>query len=73
MQFREKYQKEHSTEKGMFLETAHPVKFYDVVEPILERPVEIPPAIKQLLTKEKKSIKMLGKYELLKEFLLGMK
>ena len=69
----EKYQKEHSTEKGMFLETAHPVKFYDVVEPILERPVEIPPAIKQLLTKEKKSIKMLGKYELLKEFLLGMK
>ena len=69
----EKYQKEHSTEKGMFLETAHPVKFYDVVEPILERPVEIPSAIKQLLTKEKKSVKMSAKYELLKEFLLGMK
>ena len=69
----EKYQKEHSMEKGMFLETAHPVKFYDVVEPILERPVDIPPAIKHLLTKEKKSVKMLGKYELLKEFLLGMK
>ena len=55
--------------KGIILETAHPVKFYDVVEPIINEKVLVPNSIFSILNKEKKSIKMEAKYELLKEFL----
>jgi len=55
---------------GIFLETAHPVKFYDVVEPVTEKPVPMPEAIKQLLGRKKLSIKMGVEYEEFKEYLL---
>jgi threonine synthase len=58
--------------KGMFLETAHPVKFYDVVEPIINQPVPIPEAIQQQLKLEKNSTLIgIGANEL-KSFLLGL-
>lgn len=65
-----KYLKEHSGYKGIFLETAHPVKFYDVVEPIIHEKIPIPGAIKILLNKEKKSVKMDVQYTQLKDYLL---
>ena len=34
----EKYMQQHPGLQGFFLETAHPVKFYDVVEPIIQQP-----------------------------------
>jgi threonine synthase len=64
------YLGQHPKQKGIFLETAHPVKFYDVVEPITGEPVAIPAAIKDLLGKKKQSIKMDARYEELKDFLL---
>ncbi|WP_282085692.1 threonine synthase [Aquimarina algiphila] len=58
-----------STEYGIFLETAHPVKFLDVVENTLDVKVEIPSQIQKVMNKEKHSIPIKS-YEALKEFLL---
>ncbi|HUS01405.1 MAG TPA: threonine synthase, partial [Chitinophagaceae bacterium] len=47
-----RYLQQHPDHKGIFLETAHPVKFYDVVEPITGQPVPMPAAINKLLKKK---------------------
>ena len=66
-----KYLDNHSELQGIFLETAHPVKFYDVVEPIIEQEVPMPSAIKSLLKEKKQSSKMNVDYDSFKEFLLS--
>lgn len=53
---------------GFFLETAHPIKFLDVVEPVLNVKLEIPKQIESVLNKEKISVKIKS-YEDLKSFL----
>jgi threonine synthase len=65
-----KYLQTHPGEKGIFLETAHPVKFYDVVEPVIQEKIKLPDSIKSLLKSKKKAIVMEAKYDDLKEFLL---
>ena len=60
-------------QKGIVLETAHPVKFYDVVEPVIGEPVPVPESIKLQLLMEKKSIKIDTDPNSLKEFLLAMR
>jgi len=57
--------------KGIFLETAHPVKFYDVVEPVIGRPVPIPGSVEVQLAKQKKSTKIAAESNLLKDFLMS--
>jgi threonine synthase len=66
-----KYLEQREGLQGIFLETAHPVKFYDVVEPIIQEHVPIPCAIRSLLQKKKQSVKMDAKYESLKEYLFS--
>lgn len=64
--------KEHeitNDQYGIFLETAHPVKFLNIVEETLNTTVEIPDQIQKVMGKEKHSI-MVNNYEKLKEFLL---
>ncbi|WP_298539610.1 threonine synthase [uncultured Aquimarina sp.] len=56
-------------EYGVFLETAHPVKFLDIVEETLDTKIAIPPQIQKVLNKQKVSIKT-NDYKKLKEFLL---
>jgi threonine synthase len=53
---------------GVFLETAHPIKFLDVVEPILKVKLPIPTQIKSILDKEKRSVKI-NNYDDLKAIL----
>ena len=53
---------------GIFLETAHPIKFLDVVEPALDVKLPIPTQIKSVLGKEKVSTKI-KTYEELKAYL----
>jgi threonine synthase len=63
--------KEHGlsdNELGIFLETAHPVKFLDVVEETLDVQVAIPPQIQKVINKEKVATKI-SSYEELKAFL----
>ena len=57
-----------TNEFGVFLETAHPVKFLEVVEETLTVNVEIPPQIKEVMSKEKVSI-LISNYQELKNFL----
>jgi threonine synthase len=66
----ERYLQQHSTEKGLFLETAHPVKFYDVVEPVLKQTIPLPDAVKEIIDLPKKSTLMNVSFEELKDFLL---
>lgn len=55
---------------GIFLETAHPVKFLDVVEETLQISPAIPDQIKKVMDQKKTSIKI-GHYDALKAHLLG--
>jgi threonine synthase len=68
----EDYLKLNTNDKGIFLETAHPVKFYDVVEPVIGQTVEVPESIKEELTKEKKSTLIGVGVEELKSFLIKL-
>jgi threonine synthase len=65
-----KYLKAHPGEKGLFLETAHPVKFPAAVEETTGRKIEIPPSLASLMHSEKKSIRMKADYNVLKDFLM---
>jgi threonine synthase len=65
----EEYLNEYPLQKGVFLETAHPVKFYDVVEPIIGEAVPIPVIVQEQLKKEKKSLKIRINEKALKDFL----
>ncbi|MFL5786761.1 MAG: threonine synthase [Flavisolibacter sp.] len=65
----EKYINSHITEKGILIETAHPVKFYDTVEKILNKPVSMPESVKGLLEKKKESVKMKPDYTEFKSYL----
>jgi len=56
-------------EYGVFLETAHPVKFLDVVEETLNVKVEIPPQIQKVMERKKVALKATS-YEDLKAYLL---
>ena len=61
---------ENPGEKGIFLETAHPVKFYDVVEPVIHQKIALPPSVQSMLDQKKKSILINPAYEELREHLL---
>ena len=57
---------------GVFLETAHPIKFLDVVEPALNIKLPIPLQIESILYKEK-VCKTISSYSDLKNFLQQLK
>lgn len=56
--------------RGIFLETAHPVKF-DSVDEILGEKTEMPSAVEALFSKEKHSIEIGNDYNAVKEILLS--
>jgi len=60
----------YPNKKGIVIETAHPVKFFDVVEPIIENAVSIPSQVKELIDLPKQSIVMENSTEALKDFLM---
>lgn len=63
--------KDGQIQKGIFLETAHPVKFYDTVEPLIGQKIPLPPSVAALLDKPKHSKKIKADYSELKDFLLS--
>ena len=60
--------KNHSNSIGVFLKTAHPVKFLNIVEDVLNIKLEIPNQINAVLNKEKVSVKI-KTYEEFKDFI----
>ncbi len=57
-------------ETGVFLETAHPAKFLDTVESIIDEKVEIPAKLRKFMDGTKQSIPMGTSFEEFKQFLL---
>ncbi|HEV3251741.1 MAG TPA: threonine synthase [Puia sp.] len=57
-------------QKGIFLETAHPVKFYDVMESITGHKIALPPAVKSILDKKKQTTLLEVDYKAFKDYLL---
>ncbi|MES2849096.1 MAG: threonine synthase [Bacteroidota bacterium] len=68
----ERYLQNNPSQKGIVLETAHPVKFYDVVEPVIGETIPLPPAVAAQINAEKKSTKINADAALLKDFLYSM-
>jgi threonine synthase len=67
----QRYLATHPGAKGIFLETAHPVKFYDVVEPLIGNTIPLPENVKTLLNRQKHSTPIAPDYAQLKEYLLS--
>ncbi|UMB61308.1 threonine synthase [Lutibacter sp. A80] len=63
---------ENNNGQGIFLETAHPVKFLDVVEPVLNETIKYPQQILNVIDKEKKST-IISTYQELKTYLINTK
>ena len=57
--------------QGIFLETAHPAKFGEVVEPILNTPVAIPERLQDYLSRKKEAVLIAPEYEALKSYLIN--
>lgn len=57
---------------GIFLETAHPSKFKDIVEPMAKVPIEIPERLAECLSKAKQSIKIAATHSALENFLTSL-
>lgn len=63
------YLKSHPDAYCIFLETAHPSKFLDVVEEVIDQNVELPEQIKALMNKHK-TFNDISQYDELKRYLL---
>lgn len=62
--------KKTKKESGVFLGTAHPAKFMDVIPEDIAGHIVLPASLKVAMAKEKKSIQMAPDFRLLKDFLL---
>ena len=67
----QKYLSQNKDDKAVFLETAHPIKFYDVVEPLISEKISIPESLNELMSRKKVSTKISTYYTEFKEFLLN--
>ena len=65
----EKYLASNPGIKGIFLETAHPAKFLDVVKESTGVTPDLPETLQECMKKSKKSIKIDNKYEDLAQIL----
>lgn len=66
-----RYLNEHPGQKGIFLETAHPVKFTGAVQSATGKEVEIPESVLGIMHSKKESVLMKPDYLAFKEYLLG--
>ncbi|MEP6683169.1 MAG: threonine synthase [Parafilimonas sp.] len=57
--------------KGIFLETAHPVKFPETVEQSTGKKIEVPESIQYLFNQEKQSITMNASFDDFKEWIMN--
>ena len=64
------YLERHPEAKGIFLETAHPVKF-DSVNEIIGTQAEVPASVESLMSREKQSVEIDNDYTQVKDILLS--
>jgi len=65
------YLQQHPGDKGIFLETAHPVKFPEVVEKATNTKIPFPGSVQHLLHQPKQSVNMPASFDALKEWLMN--
>jgi threonine synthase len=65
----ERYLRSHPGQKGIFLETAHPVKFPETVETMTGKKIEVPASAQELFNRQSSSIKIGNSFDQLKEWL----
>ncbi|WGK66365.1 threonine synthase [Croceiramulus getboli] len=66
----QKYLDQHPEVNGVFLETAHPVKFLNVVEQVIQKELPLPDQIAALMPRKKQATAV-GSYEEFQSFLLS--
>jgi threonine synthase len=66
------YMKLNPGMQGIFMETAHPVKFYDVVEKLVDIKIELPETVKNIMDKPKRSTIMNTSYNDLKTYIKNL-
>lgn len=66
----QRYLQNHPQQKGIFLETAHPVKFPEAVENAIGKSIEIPTSLEYIMAKEKQSLLIKADYQQFKDYLL---
>lgn len=66
-----RYLANHLSDQGIFLETAHPVKFPDAVEKETGHSIPLPESVRSIMDAEKKSTVIKPSYHSLKAFLLN--
>ncbi|MET0392697.1 MAG: threonine synthase [Chitinophagaceae bacterium] len=67
----QRYLQDHPDQQGIFLETAHPVKFPEAVERITGQAVAIPDSVKAIMDRQKQSLPIKAGYNILKDYLLN--
>jgi len=65
-----RYLSAHPGQTGLFLETAHPVKFPEAVESCIGKCIEMPAAVQSLMDKEKQSELIKADYQQFRDYLL---
>ena len=65
-----KYLSEHPNTFGICLETAHPIKFLDVVEPVIGEKIPLPESVKDILDKTP-NYEEISSYKDLKSYLIS--
>lgn len=58
-------------ETGVFCETAHPAKFKDTIEKIIDKEIEIPQRLSDFMKGKKQTVELSNKFDDFKTFLLG--
>ena len=66
---KEYLKKQSSQVQGIFLETAHPAKFIDVVQQLVSQNIEIPERLSSCMKKEKEAILLSKEYKEFKQYL----
>jgi threonine synthase len=67
----QQYLQSNPSLKGIFLETAHPVKFPDVVKEVTGQDVPIPASVAHLFDKQKRSIAIDASYNAFKDWMMA--
>ena len=66
-----KFLKNNSNYEGVFLGTAHPAKFADIIEPIINNKIKIPNNLQESINKKKKSTLLNNDYSDFSDYLLS--
>lgn len=66
-----KYLQSLPNEKGIFAETAHPIKFFDTTTSLIDKEPEMPPSIRHIMQLPESAVAIEPQYHMLKSMLLG--